>query len=323
MPNNGAMRLDSARELKAELLAAPAAAAVEPARPRLVALGVCRRTRRDYRLAVRIQHPGLAARAHAEAIRERAKGEVDVRYVGRVSALAGPTRPARQSRQRPLRMGISIGHYRITAGTLGAFVQLGRGSARILSNNHVLADQDRGRRGDAILQPGAYDGGRDPDDRVGALAEWVRLSSTRPNRVDAALATIDEGVAYRAAVLTGDAKLKGVLEDPVDVDEVVEKLGRTTGRTRGRVTAFELDNVRVGYDRGDLRFDGQLEVEGAGAGPFSQGGDSGALVHTASGRLAVGLLFAGGESGGSNGEGLTFCNPVRVVLDTLRAELVL
>lgn len=314
------VHLQSARELKAELLAAPAAAALEPARPRQVAIGIARRTRRDYRLAVRIQHPGLAARARAEAIRERAKGEVDLRYVGRISALA---RLARQGRQRPLRMGISLGHYRIAAGTLGAFVRLRRGGERILSNNHVLADQDRGRRGDAIVQPGPYDGGRAPDDRVGLLAEWVRLSSTRANRVDAALATIDDGVAYRAGVLVGRGRIRGVLEDPVEIDELVEKLGRTTGRTRGRVTAFELDNVQVGYQRGDLRFDDQIEVEGADAGPFSQGGDSGSLVYTASGRLAVGLLFAGGEMGGSNGKGLTFCNPIAVVLASLKAELLL
>ena len=37
----------------------------------------------------------------------------------------------------------------------------------------------------------------------------------------------------------------------------------------------------------------------------------------------IGLLFAGGDQGGSNGLGLTFANPLRAVLDALKVELVL
>ena len=47
----------------------------------------------------------------------------------------------------------------------------------------------------------------------------------------------------------------------------MSKVGRTTGKTLGRVTAFELDNVVVGYDIGNLRFDNQIEIEGAGTTP--------------------------------------------------------
>jgi hypothetical protein len=36
---------------------------------------------------------------------------------------------------------------------------------------------------------------------------------------------------------------------------------RTTELTRGRATAFELDNVVVGYDLGNFRFDNQIEIE--------------------------------------------------------------
>jgi cytoskeletal protein CcmA (bactofilin family) len=48
---------------------------------------------------------------------------------------------------------------------------------------------------------------------------------------------------------------------------------------------------------GNLRFDNQIEIEGVVEGkPFSDGGDSGALVIDRDVR-AIGLLFAGGESG--------------------------
>ena len=332
------MDLDSVRQLKAELgsEAAPRALGRERMRahaahaarrtsdidplPRTLALGVTRRGRRDYRLAVRIQRRSIESSPGVEAIRRRARGEVDIRYVGRLTKRSVP--PYRR-RQRPLRIGVSLGHHRITAGTLGAFVtRRGTGEVRILSNNHVLADENRGKAGDAILQPGAYDGGR-PQDRVGALGEVVRLWRRRTNRVDAALATIDDGVEHAGGLLSGHGRLKGVASDPVDIADELEKLGRTTGHTRGRVTAFELDNVVVGYDMGNIRFDDQIEIEGAGRGPFSDGGDSGSLIYTASGHLAVALLFAGGDVGGRNGAGLTYANPIGLVLDRLKADLLL
>ena len=65
---------------------------------------------------------------------------------------------------------------------------------------------------------------------------------------------------------------------PVDEGTPVAKLGRTTGLTRGRVTAFELDDLVVAYDTGNLSFDQVIEIEGAGTQPFSDGGDSGSLI---------------------------------------------
>ena len=62
-------------------------------------------------------------------------------------------------------------------------------------------------------------------------------------------------------------------------------------------------------------------------GPFSSPGDSGSLVITevadASGAAVVGLLFAGSETGGPSGHGLTYVNPIAAVLAALGAELIL
>jgi len=77
----------------------------------------------------------------------------------------------------------------------------------------------------------------------------------------------------------------------------------------------------VSFDLGDLRFDGQIEIEGAGDDPFSGPGDSGSLIVNAE-RRGIGLLFAGGDQGGTNGKGLTYANPLRAVLDALEVDLV-
>jgi hypothetical protein len=331
------MQLDSARELKAALqesLIVPMATsfavrsaglAAQPtsalaATPPTMALGVMRTGKNDFGLAVRVQKRGLENSPQVETIKKQARGEVDVRYIGQVIKRAAP--PWYQKRIRPLRVGASIGHFKITAGTLGAFVRSRDDSSiLILSNNHVLAHENKAKKGDHILQPGAFDGGKDPEDKVGELLRFVRLKKVGANLVDAAVATIDEGIEFDHRTLTGLGKLAG-LGDAVLVDDApVGKVGRTTGTTKGRVSAFELDNVVVQYDLGALKFDGQVEVESAESGSFSQGGDSGSLIIDAD-RRAVALLFAGSDQGGSHSQGLTFANPIRAVLDALKVNLL-
>lgn len=250
-----------------------------------------------------------------------AADEVDVRRVGRIRPLVAPARPrvssAQTERVRPLRPGLSIAHVDVTAGTLGAFVRRAgeEGAVWALSNNHVLAASGEGRVGDPVLQPGPADGGRDPDDRVGALSDVVPLVGDGINVVDAALARLDDP----EVVLDYPAGRVAEVVAPEGGEEV-EKVGRTTGVTRGRISAIELDDVVVGYPFGPARFDGQIEVTGGG-GAFSRPGDSGSLVYRPDTRAAVGLLFAGSETGGDNGEGLTFCNPIGAALEALGVVL--
>ena len=289
---------------------------------RTVALGLSRKSRNDYVLAVRVQRRSLIDSPHVERIRRAARNEVDIRYIGRVAARV----PFNQDRHRPLQIGLSIGHYLITAGTLGAFVKLrGNGEVRMLSNNHVFADENRGKQGDAILQQGPIDGGRDPQDRVGALAEFRRLTKSKHNFIDAALATVGKGIDFRSKLLKGHGQLRGTLLDQTQATGTVEKIGRTTGHTTGRITAFEINNIVIGYGKrtGNLRFDDQIEIEGSGTKSFSDGGDSGSIIFTTADHLAMALLFAGGETGGSNDAGLTYANPIGHVLDDLKIDLLL
>jgi len=287
-----------------------------------LALGIVRRGPGDFRLAVRYQRRELERSRELEQIRKQCRGEADVRFIGSLTKLArAATTPWRQRRHRPLRLGTSLGHYQVTAGTLGAAVRRrADGASLLLSNNHVLANENKAKLGDAILQPGAFDRGVRPDDVAAELSRVARLKKTRPNLVDAAVAAPVRGIEVETRMIRGLGKLAGLGPEILEEDREVAKLGRTTGLTRGRVTAFELDNVVVAYGLGMLRFDNQIEIEGTGAAPFSEGGDSGSLVVDEE-RHAVGLLFAGGEIGGSNGQGLSYSNPIRPVLDLLAVDL--
>lgn len=330
------MLLDSVRALKTQLLSSIATETLSEAVVRTfavraqsisnksnalssMALGIVP-DKKQHKLAVRVQRRTLLDHPWLDKIRKQANGEVDVRYIGRVSKLESPT--TLQKRRRPLVIGCSIGHVKVTAGTLGCFVKTrSSGAAMILSNNHVLANENRARRGDAVLQPGDLDGGTDPADVIANLEKFIRLQMSTTNFVDAAIAAPATGVKFHSKKLGRFGSLKGLGPDFLDDGAVVRKVGRTTGETEGRVTAFELDNVVVGYDSGNLRFDNQIEIEGTGNAPFSDGGDSGSLIINAD-NLGVALLFAGGDSGGSNGRGLTYANPLKTVLDSLKVDLL-
>lgn len=80
----------------------------------------------------------------------------------------------RTSRFRPAPGGVSIGHYQITAGTLGCLVQK-NGELYVLSNNHVMANSNEAAIGDPVLQPGPYDGGQLLNDEIAKLSEFIPI----------------------------------------------------------------------------------------------------------------------------------------------------
>ncbi len=193
--------------------------------------------------------------------------------------------PIYQRRVRPAPAGVSIGHKDVSAGTFGALVREGR-HEYILSNNHVLANENEAKVGDPILQPGPYDGGRPDRDTIAQLAGFVKLEAEATNLVDAAIATpiVRDDVAPEILHV---GRVKGDAEPEIDLS--VRKSGRTTRYTEGTVTATDV-TLRVGYSEGALVFTDQFLVGARGG--FSGPGDSGSLIVDAENR-AVGLLFAG------------------------------
>lgn len=322
------MHVDTARELKAalsrRLSQAPPGAVVASDAPggwSGVALGLAPVGPDQVHLAVRLL-ADVDARLVLDGLDDAARAEVDVRVIGPVRPQRSPTPAELQRRTRPLVPGISVAHPAVTAGTLGGFVRrAGTDGLLVLSNNHVLAASDAATEGDPVLQPGPADGGTAAD-RIGTLTAFQRFVGTG-NLVDAAVATLDDGVAADPAGYPGGALLTQVLApEDVDPDEAVEKVGRTTGHTRGRITAVEVDGVGVQYDEGVVHtFDDQIEIEGV-SGSFSDGGDSGSVIWRSSDRAPLGLLFAGSTEGGSNGGGVTFANPLATVLRLLQVSFV-
>jgi len=219
---------------------------------------------------------------------------------------------ALRGRIRPAQGGYSVGHYRITAGTIATAVTDTRpypGIPRkyyILSNNHVLANSNNARIGDPILQPGPYDGGRYPRDLIARLSRYVPIRfNGPPNYVDAAIAEGQFHNLNREIYWIG--YVKGVRA--VRVGSIVQKTGRTTNYTTGRVTAINA-TVNVNYGGGRVaRMVRQIVTTN-----MSAGGDSGSLLCDL-GENAVGLLFAGSSR-------VTIHNDIRYVQSLLGIRVV-
>ena len=153
-------------------------------------------------------------------------------------------------------------------GTLGMAVRGHKthdGRFFVLSNNHVLANENRASKGDPVLQPGTMDGGDPDQDVIGKLFEFVAFQFGDPdgpldqqpkNRVDAALAEIDYGAVSREIFWVGYPKgwrhkvrVEEALEAAPDGKVMVQKSGRTTAYTTGYLTDLGYDGW-VKYDEG-------------------------------------------------------------------------
>ena len=233
------------------------------------------------------------------------------------------------------------------AGTLGSLVTDGP-FQYILSNNHVLAKENNpdstvwpNLDGHDIVQPGLLDGtctasGGDLDDVVGYLTNYFPLAfgkgKTFPqNTVDAAVAETNANISG-IGDFTSMVEAKGYIKNlgylsyigylttessgSVNLGDLVQKTGRTTGHTFGQVSGVNV-SIKVSYTSGTAYFVNQIEVTGLCGTTFSDAGDSGSLIASlpkGAARAAVGLLFAGGSSS-------TFANHIDAVLTALGGSL--
>lgn len=271
----------------------------------------------------------------------------DVIETGEIEALSLDRRLA----IRPARPGTSIGHFEGNTGTFGCVVQ--RGTQKfILGNNHVLANLNKAKLGDSILQPGISDGGI-AQDAVGQLAMYVPIRFLEePVVIDtsaSAQSTERQGCSQwisRLLEVIGTlgnpgavtqptiplhenrvdaalaAPLDNILLDPCIIDFggpplgiVGPKLGMRvvkSGRTTG-ITEAQIIQIDVTVN---VRYGNQMArfTHQIMTTPFSELGDSGSLVLDFE-RKAVGLLFSGSDQ-------ITVLNPIRSVLSALDAELV-
>ena len=253
----------------------------------------------------------------------------------------------RTKRYRPFKMGVSIGHKDITAGTPG-FLAYHKGELVLVSCNHVLANVNKGKIGDAILQPGPYDGGK-LEDKVAELLKFVPIKTADcsysravthilnflaqavgskfrfkygievfgempENKVDCAIAKLRNNITDSELLELGHI----ISVDTVKPGESVMKSGRTTGVTEGLVRAVDYEcQVQIDKEGHIAYFVDQILIDHKPQ-KFSAPGDSGSAVvkETKNGLSLIGLLFAGSDK-------VTIANKIFNVIQLLEIEVVI
>lgn len=237
----------------------------------------------------------------------------------------------RTSRYRPAPGGVSIGHFQITAGTLGCVVQK-NGELYILSNNHVLANSNNASVGDSILQPGPHDGGQTSQDEIGKLSHFVPIKfedsggdgGNGGGEAPCSVAGFTTRILNSLAALTGSrTRLRqyritsqnnlvdcaiALANNSDDISHEILEVGninsvtegdlgmavKKSGRTTGLTTGTieQIDvTARVNFGTNKIA----VFEDQLMAGGMSQGGDSGSVVLDMDNNI-VGLLFAGSST---------------------------
>ncbi len=233
---------------------------------------------------------------------------VESRVVGDVMAYQPP--PASST----LEAGTSTGNDKECAsGTIGCVIDRG-GTRYFLSNNHVFAREDSASIGERIDAPGRYDAKPkcQQTPQVATLSDFepIQFAPGTTNVIDAAIALPVAGLSFTCAEAGGYTPTSNVATAAIGM--LVKKTGRTTGLTRGTVTAVNV-TIGVGYQFGTATFTDQIMVDGT-RGPFLRPGDSGSLLVTDVASDPVGLCFAGSPV-------VSFANPIAPILSRFSATV--
>lgn len=218
---------------------------------------------------------------------------------------------------RPLQAGCGIScfnnRYIAINGTLGCIVTKIINKERqyyILSNNHVLAYENKLPIGTSITQPSVSVGGIPYLNSVATLddfipTEFITKDSRPANYVDCAIAKIKNKSLVSNKVV-GLGLITGVAEAEIDLH--VKKSGFRTGITEGVVETLDMvayfgDSPEESYYKDQIGMD-----------LFAGPGDSGSTVIDNQGRV-IGLVMSTSKNG------FTLANKIQSVLDALNVKI--
>ncbi|KWT92721.1 hypothetical protein [Candidatus Magnetominusculus xianensis] len=246
----------------------------------------------------------VAEKAALEQVDIKARIPKDINWIptdivatGEIHALS------HKGRYRAVPGGVSVGHFLITVGTVGCMVKDSNNQLYLSNNNHILADCNRAKIGDSIVQPGVCDGGKVPADVIGKLSHFVPIKFYDPetlpenlpeNYADCAIVKISP------EIVRNKNKCFGELSDsitPCSKELLVKKCGRITQLTHGIITDCNA-LVKINYGTSGMAlFKDQIVIQSTKEQlPFSDRGDSGSLIVTEQGNNPVALLFAGSRT---------------------------
>ncbi|WP_174284565.1 hypothetical protein [Sphingomonas bacterium] len=245
------------------------------------------------------------------------------------SAAISPARTqVMRANRYPCGTSISLANA-VSTGTMGALVEDGEGRIYGLTCNHVTGMCNNTPLGLQVVAPGLLDvrsGSLDPF-TLGRHAKLAQLAIGLPDNID-----IRDNVDA-ALFEVVDRKLVTSMQQshydtptiiaPFSTEMTVEKVGRSTGKTNGRMVGWSPNiapaPASVGSFKGTIYFEKVLLAVSRGR-PFAELGDYGSLVVTEERkgkRHAIGIVYAV-----SSDRVLTYVAPIDEVLKQLKVKLV-
>ncbi len=166
--------------------------------------------------------------------------------------------------------------------------------------------------GDVVVQPGPADGGRAPTTAWAPSPGWSRWrpGSRRPWTPRWPCSTTRRSTPSTRSGASRRRRSRWAVRSWAS--PAGPRASPRAGSRRSSSTTSSW--VRRRARRAAVRRPDRGRVHGRRA--LLARGDSGSLVYREDG-VALGLLFAGSETGGANGTGLTYCNPIGTVLERL------
>lgn len=236
-----------------------------------------------------------------------------------VSEVTGDYYPfALTDRFRPVPIGVSNGNANeCLPGTTGAVLERD-GVRYLLSANHLYARLNQAAIGEIVTQPARVDQSTNcaptqPNSYVAMLADFepLVLDAQTPNAIDAAIAELIGDTEATCATPPGYYGMPS--STPVGPVKAlaIQKLGRTTGLTRGTIKGIHA-KVKITYPGGVALMSDQILTSGR----FGGFGDSGSLVVTDDAAAApVGMVIGG------NSNGAAVVTPIQPILDRFGAVI--
>jgi hypothetical protein len=205
-----------------------------------------------------------------------------------------------------------------SSGTLGCRLKARDGSGLFgLSNNHVFANLNAATPGNPIVQPSPGDNNCEcaAADTIGRLVGFKTIDFSGGNNImDAAIIRTSEDKMSNRTLPDGYGVPLTLTIRNVTLGTKVQKYGRTTGYTKGTVTAVN-STLSIGSTDGTAIFVNQIEFTGVNGLIFGDHGDSGSLI-VAADRRPVALLF-----GGDDVTHVAFGNPIQPILDYFKMDI--
>ena len=217
---------------------------------------------------------------------------------------------------RPLEGGYDVSADTEKLGTLGCIVTNvinGERQFYILSNNHILGDENRIPIGAPIYQPSVYYTSKLHKEEIGILSNFIPIKYgsiplfLKTNYMDCAIARVtNKNLVSNKITFIGEITGVGT---PV-LGSIIKKIGATTSLTEGTITSSNSTLITTS-SRGKLALYKKQFIAKA----QNSSGDSGSAVLNQNNEV-VGLFFSGTD----NDEFMSFSN-INTILKKLKVDI--